>query len=92
MLAIASIIAVGVACFVALRSAYHNLDEARHHYYAQCRMADFSIELKKAPVVALDALERLPGITEIRPRLQFHVTVDLDGAWSCRSPSGATCR
>ncbi len=79
ILAIASIIAMGVACFVALRSAYHNLDEARRRYYAQCRMADFSIELKKAPVVALDALERLPGITEIRPRLQFYVTVDLDG-------------
>ncbi|MBV8554383.1 MAG: ABC transporter permease [Planctomycetaceae bacterium] len=79
ILAIASIIAVGVACFVALRSAYHNLDEARRRYYARCRMADFSIELKKAPVVALDALGRLPGITEIRPRLQFYVTVDLDG-------------
>ncbi len=79
ILAIASIIAVGVASFVALRSAYHNLDEARHRYYAQCRMADFSIELKKAPVVALDALARLPGTTEIRPRLQFSVTVDLDG-------------
>lgn len=78
LLAIAVIIAVGVSAFVALRSAHSNLDDARRRYYAQCRMADFTIELKKAPTVEVAALGRLPGIVAIRPRLQFRATVALD--------------
>jgi putative ABC transport system permease protein len=80
LLAIAAIIAIGVGCFVALRSAYHNLDDARRRYYVTCRMADFSVELKKAPVIDVAALGNLPGVVEIRPRLQFRATVGLDGA------------
>ncbi|QDV34298.1 ABC transporter permease [Tautonia plasticadhaerens] len=79
VLAIASIIAVGVACFVAMRSAYHNLGEAKDRYYARCRMADFSVELKKAPLSDVSILGSLPGVTEIRPRIQQFVTVDLEG-------------
>src|SRR3954469_13651776 len=77
LLAIAVIIAVGVSAFVALRSAHSNLDDARRHYYARCRMADFTVELKKAPEVEVAALGRLPGVVAIRPRLQFRATVDL---------------
>lgn len=80
LLAIAAIIAIGVSCFVALRSAYRNLDDARRRYDLACRMADFSIELKKAPVIEVAALARLPGVVEIRPRLQFRATVGLNGA------------
>src|SRR5262249_57625248 len=78
LLAIASIIAAGVAVQVALRSAYTNLRDSQERYYSDCRMADFSIELKKAPVADLACLEQIPGVAEIRPRLQFSVTVDLD--------------
>jgi putative ABC transport system permease protein len=79
LLAIAGIIAIGVATFVTMRSAYLNLGEAKDRYYARCRMADFSVELKKAPVIEVNRLADLPGVTEIRPRIQFHVTVDLEG-------------
>ena len=48
LLAITSIIAVGVMCYVSMQSAYHNLSEAKRSYYLQCRMADFWIDLKKA--------------------------------------------
>lgn len=77
--AITSIIAVGVACFVTLISSYWNLSEAKRRYYAQCRMADFSIELKKAPLTELDRVAALPGVAQIRPRIHFYVTVDLEG-------------
>ncbi len=77
--AVAGIIVVGVACYVTLTSAYRNLDEAKRRYYAQCRMADFSIELKKAPVTELTALTDIPGVAEIRPRIQSYATVDLPG-------------
>jgi len=76
--AITAIIAVGVACYVAMGSAYYNLNEAKRRYYRQCRMADFSIDLKKVPTAALADVARLPEVRESRPRIQFFVTVDLD--------------
>ena len=79
ILAITSIIAVGVTCFGSMASCYWNLNEAMSRYYAQCRMADFSIELKKVPLAELGQIADLPGVVEIRPRIQFNATVDLDG-------------
>ncbi|MGA2254272.1 MAG: hypothetical protein ABSG53_06380 [Thermoguttaceae bacterium] len=75
LLAVTGIIAVGVACLVTLASAYMNLSEAKLLYYAQCRMADFSIELKKVPLSELSKLAALPEVAEIRPRIQQIVTV-----------------
>ena len=76
--AIISIIAVGVACLVTMGSAYFNLKEAKDRYYAQCRMADFSISLKKVPLAELAPLAEMPGVIEIRPRIRFYATVDLE--------------
>jgi putative ABC transport system permease protein len=78
LLAITSIIAVGVMCFVYMRSSYFNLNLAQSRYYAQCRMADFWVELKKAPVAELEAVAALAGVTGIHPRIQFYATVDLE--------------
>ena len=78
--AITFIIASGMAFFVAMRSSYNNLTEAKRRYYTQCRMADFSIELKKVPLAELAPLAELPGIAAIRPRIQFNATVSLDNA------------
>jgi putative ABC transport system permease protein len=78
LLAITSIMAVGVACYVALGFAYRNLSRAQRQYYADCRMADFSLEVKKVPVSELAAIGKLPGVVDVRPRIQFFATVDLE--------------
>lgn len=80
LLAVISIIAVGVACFISMGSAYFNLNEAKRRYYVQCRMADFWIDLKKVPLAELGPLAELPGVAEVHPRIQFHATVDLEAA------------
>lgn len=79
LLAVTSIIAVGVACLITMASSYFNLSEAKRLYYAQCRMADFSIDLKKAPLSALSVLSGMPEVAEIRPRIGEYVVVDLPG-------------
>ena len=78
LLAITSIMAVGAMCFVYMRSTYHNLSLAKWRYYSQCRMADFWIEVKKAPLAEVERLNKLPGVAAIRPRIQFFATVDLE--------------
>jgi len=76
--AIASILAIGVAMYVALGTAHRNLSHAQQRYYARCRMADFWIEVKKVPLTELEPLARLPGVVEIQPRLQSLVTIDME--------------
>jgi putative ABC transport system permease protein len=76
-LAITGIVVVGVLCFVVMRSLYHNLRTAQADYYAQCHMADFWIDLKKAPVAELAELGDLPGIAQWQTRVRFYATIDL---------------
>lgn len=78
LLAITSIIAVGVMCFVAMQSAYYNLSEAKTRYYRQCRMADFWIDVKKAPLAELEMLRQVRGVAEFQSRITFSATVDLE--------------
>ena len=56
LLAITSIIAVGVMCFVSMRSAYHNLNQAKTRYYRQCRMAELSQRVQDTVVILVTAL------------------------------------
>ena len=86
ILAVSAIIAVGIGCFVGMMSAARNLEYARSDYYSYCRLADFWIDLKKAPVQEAKRLARVQGISEIRDRIQFKVVLDLPGA---KRPVGA---
>lgn len=78
LMAVGSIMALGVAAYVALASAYRNLSTAQRLYYAECRMADFTLDLKKAPLSEAARIAELPGVVELRPRIQFFATVDLE--------------
>src|SRR5689334_10898371 len=78
ILAITGLMAVGVMAFVYMRSAFANLNRAKDDYYRQCRMADFWVDVKKAPLSELQELASLPGVSEVRPRINFYATVDID--------------
>lgn len=71
------ITAIGTACFVAMRSAHRSLSQARDHYYAKGRMADFWVSVKRMPKSELRRLSNIPGVAEVHPRIRSPVTVDL---------------
>lgn len=79
LLAVVAITAVGVGSLVGMLGTFNNLTQARGHYYAQCRMADFWVDLKKAPMGALQSVQAVPGISELRTRIAFPTIVDLEG-------------
>ena len=79
LLAVILIVAAGVSCLVGMMGTSNNLQRARSIYYAQCRMADFWVDLKKMPVTELGVLEDLKGISALRARIAFQVIVDLEG-------------
>lgn len=69
---------IGTACFVTMRSAHRSLSRARDYYYAQGRMADFWITLKRIPRSEIKRLLGVPGVTELHLRIRSPVTVDLE--------------
>jgi putative ABC transport system permease protein len=76
--AILLVVIIGVACFVGLTTVYLNLESSRRAYYGQCRMADFWVGLKKAPLSEVDRLAEMPGVAEVQPRIVFQATIDLE--------------
>lgn len=80
LLAIVLIMACGVTVFVAMHSVHRNLTQAKRDYYRQCRMADWWVDLKKAPLAELAPIGLLPGVRDLRARISFAATVDIEGA------------
>jgi putative ABC transport system permease protein len=78
ILAVTSIIALGVMCYVALQSAHRNLETSKIDYYRTCRMADFWVDLKKVPLSELARVREIPGVQSIEPRISFLATADLE--------------
>lgn len=76
IVAVSAIITVGIGSFISMMSAYKNLEQTKNHYYATCRLADFWIDIKKAPEQEIKRLSKISGITEMRNRIQFQVLLD----------------
>lgn len=79
LVAVAVVAMCGVAVFVAMRSAYEALVDARAQYYAQYRFADVFTQLKRAPTTVLPRIASLPGVVAIQPRIVQQVTLDIAG-------------
>ncbi|MCF7791146.1 MAG: FtsX-like permease family protein [Victivallales bacterium] len=78
--AIITLIAIGTGFLVGMDGTYNNLHNAKMAYYSRCRMPDFWINLKKAPVVDVkNHLNKVKGISEIRNRIVYPAMVDLEG-------------
>lgn len=80
------LITVGIMSFVMFLTLSLNLDQALNSYYAQCRMADFWVNLEKVALPDLMRAASIPGVAEVRPRITFPVSLDLEG--SARPVSG----
>jgi putative ABC transport system permease protein len=76
--AIIALIAVGTSFLIGMTGTYNNLNHSKLTYYSKCRMADFWIDLKKAPIANVDrALKETEGISEIRTRISYPAIIDL---------------
>lgn len=78
-LAIALIVASGIASFVTARSAYDSLWRSHQDYYARYRFADVFASLKRAPMGLAAKIAAIPGIEAVEPRVVLGVTLDVPG-------------
>ena len=78
-LAIALVIACGVAMLVVFQSNAQSLDASRAAYYERYRMADVFAAAKRAPLSLLARIAELPGVAQAEARVVAEVVLEVPG-------------
>ena len=78
-LAIALVMASGVATFVLASGAYRSLDETRSAYYLRYRFADVFAEVRRAPKSVAEQILAIPGVAAAEPRITHLALLDVEG-------------
>jgi putative ABC transport system permease protein len=78
-LAIALVVAAGVAMFVMYLSNFDSLRRTQQAYYARQRFADVFVTLKRAPLRLEELLSNIPGVDVAETRVVANVTLDVPG-------------
>jgi putative ABC transport system permease protein len=79
VLAVALVMACGLAMMVMTRSLIRSLDTARDTYYQENRFAHVFAGLKRAPAGVADRLRAIPGVVAVEPGVTVSVTLDVPG-------------
>lgn len=76
-LAIALVLASGVAVFVSQMATFESLRETQAAYYAEYRFADVFAQAKRAPLGVAARLRAIPGVVAVQTRVTLEVTLDV---------------
>jgi putative ABC transport system permease protein len=77
-LAIAMVVAAGVAMYVMYLSTFDSLYRTRDAYYEQQRFGDVFASLKRAPLRVADEIAAIPNVSAVETRVVSNVTLDLE--------------
>ncbi len=77
-LAIALVIACGVAAFVMSLSTLSTLKRNQAEYYARYRFSDVFARVTRAPLSVVDRIAEIPGVAQVAPRIVSDVTLDIE--------------
>lgn len=77
MLAIASVIACGIAVFVSMQSVYRSLLTSQSDYYSEYRFADIFGQVKRAPESLRETISALDGVAVVQTRIVIDVQLDV---------------
>lgn len=78
-LAIALVMACGVATFVMALNTLVSLDMSRSAYYERYRFAHVFAQLKRAPRTLVARIAEIPGVAQVQARIVMDVTLDVPG-------------
>lgn len=78
-LAIALVLASGVATLILAIGAYRSLEETRRLYYAQNGFADVFASVTRAPRRLAAELQKLPGVALVETRIARYALLDVVG-------------
>jgi putative ABC transport system permease protein len=84
VVAIAIVVMVGVASFVALQSMVPHLRGAQRRYYATARFADVWVRVARAPDGVIDRVANIPGVSAVETRVANEALLEVP---SLRGPA-----
>jgi putative ABC transport system permease protein len=76
-LAIALVVAAGVAVLVAMVGTIRSLEETRDAYYERYQFADVFAQVKRAPKKLIDQIAEIPGVAAVDARITKLVLLDI---------------
>src|ERR1043166_5327258 len=79
VLAVALVMACGLAMMIMARSLIHSLESTRQEYYEANRFADVFVQLKRAPNAVAPQIGEIPGVATVQSGISVLVTLDLQG-------------
>lgn len=77
VIAIALVVACGIASFVMARSAYTSLTLTQNTYYNEYHFAQVFASLKRAPEALKTQIADIPGVAQAQTRIIVDITVNL---------------
>jgi len=78
-LAVALVMACGLAMLTMSRSLIQSLDRTRAAYYEANRFADVFVHLKRAPNSLAERVRAIPGVADVQAGIVVSVTLDIPG-------------
>ena len=78
-LAVALVMACGLAMMITTRSLMLSLESTRVRYYEEHRFADVFARLKRAPNSVADQIAAIPGVSAVQTGIAIQVTLDVPG-------------
>jgi putative ABC transport system permease protein len=78
-LAVALVMACGLAMMIMTRSLILSLETARNTYYEEHRFAEVFARLKRAPNSLREQLAAIPGVATVETSIAMQVTLDVPG-------------
>ncbi|MEB3180543.1 MAG: FtsX-like permease family protein [Nostocaceae cyanobacterium] len=79
IIAIALVVACGIASFVSMLSAYESLKLTQATYYQEYHFAQVFAQLKRAPESLKTQIETIPGVAQVQTRVVADVSLDIPG-------------
>ncbi len=76
-IAVALVVACGLAMLITMWTAYRSLEESQRSYYREFRFADVFAQAKRAPESLRTKIAAIPGVAEVRTRVVVDVTLDV---------------
>lgn len=77
--AVALVMACGLAMMIMARSLIYSLDSTRREYYEANRFAEVFAVLKRAPNSVAARASAIPGVAAVQPGISVQVTLDIAG-------------
>jgi putative ABC transport system permease protein len=79
VLAVALVMACGLAMMIMARSLIHSLETTRWEYYQANHFAEIFARLKRAPNWVADRIAAIQGVAVVQPSIAVQVTLDIPG-------------